>query len=66
MLHEHMDIMFCRVYLLGGADAKAPYEIVPVFTPAAFHHGQLFAWNGTLPPGYFSAAPEDHQQRNGG
>ena len=53
------------MYLIGGADASAPHEILPVYTPAALQDGTLLAWNMTLPLGYFSAPPEDGQQQNG-
>ena len=65
MQHKEMEAWLCRVYLIGGADAKAPHEIVPVYTPGTFHNGQLLAWNVTLPHGYFSAAPEVLEQSKG-
>lgn len=55
----------CRVYLIGGADAASTHDIVPVYTPASLDEGQLLLWNVTLPPGYFSAAPERGRQYNG-
>lgn len=56
----------CRVYLIGGADAKRPNDVVPVFTPATWVlHGtekMLYAWNVTLPTGFFSAVSKNGMQ----
>ena len=56
-------MLWCRVYLLGGADAKAPHDIVPVYTPSFVERSgnqkQLMMWNVTLPHGFFSAAAAD-------
>lgn len=43
-----------RVFLIGGADARAN-EAVPVFMPTRFVDNQMLARTLTLPKGYFSA-----------
>lgn len=55
-------ILWSRVFLIGGADARVHNEVVPVFMPTTFVQDQMLANNVTLPKGYFSARGTGTQQ----
>ena len=55
-------LLWRRVYLIGGADAKASHDAVPVYTPSFFIGPQLWAYNVTLPHGFFSSTAKNAQQ----
>ena len=59
-------VLAYRVYLIGGADAKSPVEVVPVYTPSEYEYNglqmQLLMWNVTLPHGWFAAKGGPGQQ----